>query len=161
MVDSWYVQGTEMPAGQYNEPDWKPFAEGEVQPHDNAQLEYIAMLLRESCPQIRVHDVDESGKHYEKDNRRLVQFYVNTTRSHKPKVIVSITVGQRFLDGEEASGWTRWQVRDVEIKIIERGGYKRAGSEITLYLGRHHPRQNVSLSPLMERDVGGLLYFHE
>jgi hypothetical protein len=145
----------------YRYEDPSPLSEGKVRPFDNEKLDRIADLLMDDCTEARVHDVVESDAR--SIQRRLVQFYVHKRAWRRTKTIVNITVGREYLDGEEASGWTAWKVKLVQLtEVVATNRNSTEGQGYTEVLRMRPWRlswEDARLSPLMREAVGGFLHF--
>lgn len=106
---------------QYEDASY-PLEEGELKPYDNDSLEFISELLRGECSEVRVHDMETSGPHYAPQESRYVQFIVKTREFGK--VIFAVTVGDEFIDGDEVSGWTPWQMDQVTVQTFGKTKYQ-------------------------------------
>ena len=140
-----------------------PLEEGEVPSYQNEKLDYIARLLQHDCDQVRVHNVVRSNAELGAvfSERKLVQFYVQE-RGSRVKTIVNIEVCRQYVDGDEISGITAWTVDSVEILVAiatDRFSTKGKGRTDIIKMNKISRPQNVDVSPLMEQNVQGLLYF--
>lgn len=145
----------DLPWCQYEEENgYIPVDQDEPKPFDNDKLEFISSLLsRHQEQEIRIHDVEESGHWYERHEDRRVQFFFNGPRHRK--VIVTVNVARIYLDGDEVSGFTAWQMKEVTIQTFDDVSHQ-------FRLRPLHMRMRDTqwiLSPEMKENVGHPVFF--
>jgi hypothetical protein len=132
---------------QYEDVNY-PLEEGEVKPYDNRSLKFISELLHGECSKFRIHDIETRGR---RESRRL-QFFVRTR--NYGKVIFSVTVYSQYLDGDEVSGWTRWQMEGVTVQAFGKKKYQFRLSPLNSF-----PNVENYLSAQMKENIGHTVCF--
>lgn len=150
--------------------DWKQFVgkkshrleEDQPEPYNNDHLELVSSLLEGECSEVRVHEVETFGGEHEPQERRLVQFIINSRRSGMlKKRIFSVTVGCQFCDGDEVSGWSGWAMKEVTLETCDeekcRFRLKTSGMRSDDLLNRH----STWMSDQMKENFGRLVCFEK
>lgn len=105
--------------------------------------------------EVRVHDVKTYTAWCE-TFERLVQFVID---SRGKKVIFSVTVVQKYLDGDKVCGLTRWQTHNVNVTMVESLNGQNIKKEYA-FRSLSQRRDGPFFGPAMKKTFGGEVYLH-
>jgi hypothetical protein len=140
-----------------SDPNWAPM-EDEPNPYDRTPYNAVAKLLKNERMELRVHDLEAWGKQYERIESRLVQVFL---REHLDwqTIIFSVVVSRQYMDGDEVSGWSRWSMECVEVRVCKRKGQKNHPERQVFKFRCAAFGQKDTLSNEMKRYVGAFVRY--